>query len=58
MFGITRLTPEEKAEHTRKKRCAQLDKLLQAEMTLRAESLKRSDELRDELEELSGVGDA
>ena len=58
MFGITRLTPEEKAEHTRKKRCVELEQLLREQMALRAESLLRSDVLRAELEELSEVGDA
>ena len=52
MFGITRLTPEEKAEHSRKKRCVELEGLLRAQMELRAESLLRSDILRAELESL------
>lgn len=52
MFGITRLSPEEKAEHTRKKRVVELDLLLKKETELRQESLKRSEELRDELEKL------
>ncbi len=52
MFGITRLTPEEKAEHSRNKRCVELEKLLREQMALRAESLLRSDELRAELESI------
>lgn len=57
MFGITRLTLEEKAEHSRKKRCAELEQLLREQMALRAESLLRSDELRDELESLQESAD-
>jgi len=57
MFGITRLTPEEKAEHSRKKRCVELEKLLREQMSLRAESLLRSNELRDELESLQESAD-
>jgi hypothetical protein len=54
MFGITRLTPEEKAEHVRKKRCEELDKLLKEQMEIRAKSLVRSEELLRELEALEG----
>ena len=57
MFGITRLTPEEKAEHSRKKRCVELEKLLLEQMSLRAESRLRSNELRDELESLQESAD-
>jgi len=52
MFGITRLTPEEKAEHSRKKRVAELDLLLKEQMEIRAISLVRSEELRSELESI------
>jgi hypothetical protein len=55
MLGFTRLTPEEKAEHTRLKRIQELDKLLKAETVKRQESLIRSEELRDELETLCNV---
>lgn len=52
MFGFTKLTPEEKAEHTRLKRIAELKSLLETETKIRQESLVKSEELRDELEDL------
>lgn len=52
MLGFTRLTPEEKAEHTRLKRISELESLLKVETLKRQESLKKSEELRDELETL------
>lgn len=52
MFGITRLTPEEKAEHTRLKRISELKSLLEKETKIRQDSLAKSEELRDELEDL------
>ena len=52
MFGITRLTPEEKAEHTRLKRINELQELLKKETEARQESLAKSEKLRDELEDL------
>jgi len=52
MFGITRLTPEEKAEHERKKRCVVLNSLLLEETQKRNASLEASKKLRKELEEL------
>ena len=52
MFGFTKLTPEEKAEHERKKRVAELQELLKKETALRQESLIKSEELQKELESL------
>lgn len=52
MLGITRLTPEEKAEHTRLKRIAKLEALLKEETEIRQASLIKSEALRDELEDL------
>jgi hypothetical protein len=55
MFGFTKLTPEEIAERDKKLRIQELDKLLKAETNKRLDSLKVSEKLRDELEELTGV---
>lgn len=52
MFGFVRLTPEEKAEHTRLKRISELESILRSETLKRQESLAKSEELRDELENL------
>lgn len=52
MFGLTRLSPEEKAEHKRKKRIEKLESDLKAETLKRSESLKKSEGLRKELESL------
>lgn len=54
MFGITRLTPEEKAEHVRKKRIDMLEKQLQEQTELRASSLQESVAIQAELENLRG----
>jgi hypothetical protein len=52
MFGFTKLTPEEIAERDIKLRIKELDGLLTGETLKRAESLKLSAVLRDELEKL------
>jgi hypothetical protein len=52
MFGFTKLTPEETAERDIKLRIKELDVLLTGETLKRAESLKISSLLRDELEKL------
>lgn len=52
MFGITRLSPEEKAERDKKLRIAELKSLLENETKIRQESLVKSEEFRDELEDL------
>lgn len=53
MFGFTKLSPEEKAEHERKKRIFEVEKLLSEETELRQVSLLKSKELQNELESLS-----
>jgi hypothetical protein len=53
MFGFTKLSPEERVEHERKKRIAELDELLRQETELRQQSLVRSEQYRNELEDLS-----
>lgn len=52
MFGITRLTPLEKAERDKKLRIEELQTLLTQETERRAKSLITSEGLRDELESL------
>ena len=49
MFGITKLTPEEKAAHDKKKRIAELETLSHKEGVLRDESLKRAKAYQEEL---------
>lgn len=53
MFGFTKLSPEEKALHEKKKRIEELEASLLKETQLRQESLQRSEALRDELETIS-----
>ena len=55
MFGFTKLTPEEIKERDTKLRIVELNKLLIAETALRQSSLAKSEVLRDELEQLTGV---
>ena len=50
MFGITKLTPEEKTEHTRIKRVAELISLINKEGLVRSESLAKAEVYTQELD--------
>lgn len=54
MFGITRLTPQEKKEHLRVKRVSALEHMLYEESAKRAESLAKADAYNKELDVLRG----
>jgi|TARA_R110000822_G_scaffold157778_2_gene297450 hypothetical protein len=53
MFGITKLTPEEKTEHTRIKRVAELISLINKEGLVRSESLAKAEAYTQELDVIS-----
>lgn len=52
MFGLRKLTPEERKELDKKKRIAYLKELLHKETQLRKESLEKSQVYQKELESL------
>lgn len=54
MFGYTKLTEEEKAEHARNRRLAELASLIEKEGAVRAESLIKAQSYQEELDKLSG----
>jgi len=53
MFGLTRLTIEEKAEHDKAKRIDELQQLIYAESSLRQESLSKAMAYTQELDGLT-----
>ena len=53
MFGLTRLTPEEKVEHARTKRVNDLNNLIAGEAALRAKSLEKAVEFTKERDVLT-----
>ena len=53
MFGITRLTAEEKREHTKLKRIVTLEVLINKESLVRATSLAKAEVYTQELDRIT-----